>query len=130
MIKKRTPNWFAKVLFALTVNATPAQRDELIRVYLEYLKAERATHMLPKILALYTKKMDAHEGVIRATITTAHAQDTDVVKKISQLMGDNVVVTTAVDPTLIGGFLLQTETHRFDGTLAQTLSALHASLVS
>ena len=130
MTKKRTPHWFAKVLFTLTVQVPAAQHGRVAQVYLEYLKAERAMHMLPKILAVYTKKMDAHMGVIRATLTTARPQEDTLVKKMSELLGDHVVVNSVVDPTIMGGFLLQTDTYRFDGTLAQTLRTLHASLLS
>jgi F-type H+-transporting ATPase subunit delta len=83
--------------------------------------------LLPGIYLELQSLFDTFHGIARADVITAVGLNEDekrqIQKRLSQVTGKNIVITTEVDPSLIGGLVA-----RFDGKLldASTRNRLEA----
>jgi len=72
------------------------------------------------------------ERVLEVELTTAHELSPDeaaqIVRKIEQASGRRVVARTTVDPSLIGGLVLQAGSFRADASIRGRLTSLREEL--
>jgi F-type H+-transporting ATPase subunit delta len=65
-------------------------------------------------------------------VTTAHAltgeQRTRLMEKLKKLAGKEVVVKEKIDPSVLGGVLLQMDGKRYDNTVRHRLAAIKQSM--
>jgi F-type H+-transporting ATPase subunit delta len=77
---------------------------------------------------------DTEAGRVRATVTTAFPMDaalTDAVRaSLSATTGKDVVISTRVDPALLGGMVAQVGSRVFDASLRTRLDQLQLSLAA
>lgn len=100
----------------------------MTRHFLELLRRQRATKQLPRILDWIGRLEDVAVGRTRVTVTGATATDADhLTKELSKKLGA-VTVTTATDPSLIGGLAIRIGDTVVDGTVATRLKNLHQHL--
>ncbi len=89
--------------------------------------------LIGDLRAAFGNRLDAHRGIVKAELATAEAlepaQTAAWEQRLSKATGRSVVVTTRVDPTLIGGVRARIGSTVFDGSLATQLSRLRSSLV-
>ena len=72
----------------------------------------------------------AEHGIVFAKVTTASALTTALRKDIEQMIGANhVSIESVVDPTIVGGVLVETPGHVLDATLQRKLLALRQAKV-
>lgn len=83
----------------------------------------------------YQRLLDTHrgiEGTETAEITTAIPLDDeyvlDISKRLTEMAGKPVVVTTKVDPSLIGGIILKVGDKVIDGSIKSKLTVLKREL--
>ena len=88
----------------------------------------RRAAILPQIFQEYQKLLDGHRGVQRAEVVTAVAlnqeDQLDLERRLSEITGRNVVITSKVDASLIGGVVARFDGKLLDGSTKSRLEAL------
>lgn len=102
--------------------------------FLDVLAAARRLPLLPEIAGMYDELRAEAEKVVKATVTSASelpAGELDVLRAaLKRRFGREVEVTTAVDPSLIGGAVIDAGDVVIDGSLKGKLSRLQATLAN
>ena len=87
---------------------------------------------LPGIVREYRALADLAANRVRATVTTASPLDpatfADVQHALDKATGKNVVIETAVDPSLLGGIVARVGSIVYDASLRTRLDRLQLSL--
>jgi F-type H+-transporting ATPase subunit delta len=90
--------------------------------------------VLPDLLDLYRERLLDHQQVIRAEITTAESMSSDqesaLRDRLARATGRQVMLTTKVDPAILGGAVTRIGTTVYDGSIAAQLSKLRERLSS
>jgi F-type H+-transporting ATPase subunit delta len=89
---------------------------------------------LPRIAADFRRLDNARQGITIATATSAKELDPDEVKALTQRMeqftGGRVELDVRVDPSLLGGLVVQVGDRLIDGSVRGRLERLRQQLVS
>jgi F-type H+-transporting ATPase subunit delta len=127
--------------------AVPVQRKTAaVRQLLEYtamtpmlsklllLLAERdRLVLLPDLLASYRERLLDHQKVVRAEVTTATPLDADrtraVERGLTTMTGRTVMLSTKVDPSIIGGLVARIGSTVYDGSVTRQLEKMKTQLV-
>jgi len=104
------------------------EATNLVRMLIEAARVNQAAAILDEFELL----ADEAAGRVRATVTTAVELSTDdrenLRQQLSERLGKEVRVTAAVDPSIIGGLMLQYGDHLIDASLATRLQQLRRRL--
>jgi F-type H+-transporting ATPase subunit delta len=88
--------------------------------------------LLPDLLRTYRERLQDHQQVVRAEITTAVPLPTDraaqLEGKLAAVTGRKVTMSTHVDPSIIGGLVARVGTTVYDGSIATQLARLRERL--
>jgi F-type H+-transporting ATPase subunit delta len=99
---------------------------------IELLVARDRVALLPAIHGAYLHLLNEHRGVIAAEAVSAEplvdAQQKALAAAASKLAGKQVVLSSSVDPALLGGVVLRMDGRTYDGSLRAQLAALRARL--
>lgn len=125
---------YANALLAHLASGTSfdAAMDGLVSV----LERKHHTKLLPAILRLVLRTLEAEKGVLKATVRTAHASvsATDKAKIAEALTALGVTAETPteeiVDETLIGGFIATYAHHEQDHSYKRALTNLYESITA
>jgi F-type H+-transporting ATPase subunit delta len=97
------------------------------------LVAKQRLSVLEQIVSEYERMADAHLGLEHAKVITAIPLDEEDQKKLSErlaaITGKKMVLTTEVDPAIIGGFVARVGDKLIDGSTKAKLEALKRTLV-
>jgi ATP synthase, F1 delta subunit len=89
---------------------------------------------LPAIARAYQEMCDDKLGRARATVKSARPLDVATQTEIRQVLerrtGRSVIMTTEVDPSLVGGIVAQVAGQVLDGSLRARLSALSSKILN
>ena len=114
------------------VLAPPGDADADFGNFLAVLADNGRLALLPEISGLYDMQRAEAERVVKATITSANALDPGELANLSDALrkrfGREVEVSTAVDPALIGGAVIDAGDVVIDGSLRTKLARLGAAL--
>jgi len=98
-----------------------------------FLVAKQRLGILEQIVSEYERMADAHLGLEHAKVITAIPLDEEDKKKLSErlaaITGKKMVLTTEVDPAIIGGFVARVGDKLIDGSTKAKLEALKRTLV-
>ena len=87
---------------------------------------------LAGIETAFRGKVDEIRGITRGEVTSAEPLAKDELERVtdalSKISGKQVLVTTKVDPSLIGGLVARVGDMVFDGTIRTQLNQLKESL--
>ena len=87
---------------------------------------------MPELLDVYRERLMEHQQVVRAEVTTAAPLSADRVaqlqKKLADITGRKVDMTTTVDPSIIGGVVTRIGSTVYDGSIASQLAKLREKL--
>jgi F-type H+-transporting ATPase subunit delta len=112
----------------------PGDVDPLFQQFLSVLADNRRLAVLPEISGLFEAMRADEERIVRATITSATPLgDEELAKLRASLVkrfGREVEVSTAVDPSLIGGAVIDAGDVVIDGSLRNKLERLGAALAN
>ncbi|HEX4746912.1 MAG TPA: ATP synthase F1 subunit delta [Gaiellaceae bacterium] len=107
--------------------------DELVRNFVRLVAEKGRGGELPEISAELDALVAAAQNRLEVEFTTAHElSDQDaasIVQSIEKASGRTVEATRSVDPSLIGGIVLQIGSHRADGSVRGRLERLRQELV-
>src|SRR5262245_54867487 len=108
--------------------------DELLRNFLLLLADKGRTGQLEEIAREFERLVAEHEGIVHAELTTAvelsDEEARDLLSRIEQSTGRKVEATRKVDPSLIGGIVLQVGSHRLDASVRGRLDRLRRELAT
>ena len=105
--------------------------DQFILLILSQKRVEYARDMMYAYRDIYRKENNIHQ----AKITTAVKLDDTRLKKLRELVtqafkDSQLEFTEAVDPALIGGFVIDVDSVRMDASLSNELEQLRQTLLS
>jgi len=111
----------------------PEAADSMRR-FLALLAENGRLSLLPEIYALFEQLRAENEHVIKARITSAtplsDAELQPLVQALKKRFGSEIEVSTAVDPALNGGALIDAGDIVIDGSVRNKLARLQASLAN
>jgi F-type H+-transporting ATPase subunit delta len=115
-----------------TLRVILGDADELVRNFVLLLVEKGRTHELDEIVREFDALMAVEEGILDVELTTAVELSDDEAKKllgqIEQVSGRRLRATRAVDPNLIGGFVLRAGSRRADASVRGRLDGLRREL--
>jgi F-type H+-transporting ATPase subunit delta len=89
--------------------------------------------ILEEIIETYQKLLDERLGIVRARVTSAYSldlsQQRELAARLEQVVGKQIRMEVAVDPTLIGGVVAQVGSTIYDGSVRQQLRAFKSRLL-
>ena len=98
------------------------------------LVARQRLGILEQIVAEYERMADAHQGLEHARVVTAlpidKQEEAKLTERLAAITGKKVVLTTEVDPAIIGGFVARIGDKLIDGSTKAKLEALKRRLVT
>lgn len=90
--------------------------------------------LVPDLLVVYRDRLMDHRQVVRADVTTAEplagATVTLLTQRLAQMTGRTVMMTTKVDPSIIGGLVARVGSTVYDGSVATQLDRIKNRLRS
>lgn len=123
------PDGKAAVLDEIAANA-----DELVRNFVRLVAEKGRAGELAEIGAELDDLVARAQNRLSVELTTAHelsdADATSIVQQIEKASGRSVEATRSVDPSLIGGIVLQAGSHRADGSVRGRLERLRHELAT
>jgi F0F1-type ATP synthase delta subunit len=124
---KKTSLSLARELHLSLLSAEPAQQSAIIRTFLRGLARKRKGHLRSRIFAAFRTIALASEGRRAGKITTAVAPDRSLLAH-TEKMFTNVVFEQAIDPSVLGGAIVQVEDLQVDATVRAQINALKKTL--
>ena len=136
----------AELQNALTNPVIPASaKHQIVDALATRLNAAAPAHKLLLLLAdrdrlavtsdlldVYRERLREHQQVVRAEVTTAAPLSDDraaqLQKKLADITGRKVDMTTTVDPSIIGGVVTRIGSTVYDGSIATQLAKLKEKL--
>ncbi len=119
---------------------TPAQKKDLLRRaledhlqpvtldYLEMLIDKRRTKLLPAIRDVFRSTYEDHLGVVPAQVASAvplsATELASVRRSLQRLFGAQPIITTEIDPEIIGGVRARVRNTVIDGTIRGALGKM------
>ena len=106
--------------------------DELVRNFLLLISEKGRADELDDILEEFESLVAEEEGILAVELTTAvelsEQEAQRILEQIERTSGRKLRATRSVDPSLIGGFVLQAGSHRVDASVRSRLERLRRQL--
>ncbi len=106
--------------------------DELVRNFVLLISEKGRADDLDDILRELDALVAAEEGILEVELTTAvelsEEEARRILDQIERVSGRRLRATRSVDPSLIGGFVLQAGSHRVDASVRSRLERLRRQL--
>jgi F-type H+-transporting ATPase subunit delta len=119
---------------AAILNEIAEGADELVANFVRLVAEKGRAGELPEISAELDTLVAQAQNRLSVELTTAHelsdADATSIVRQIEKASGRSVEATRSVDPSLIGGIVLQVGSHRADGSVRGRLERLRQELAT
>lgn len=104
------------------------QLSPLARNFLALVAQRRRLALLAEIRAAYETLVDEAAGRVRARVRSAaplsDTQRAAIRERLGRRLGKTVLLDTAVDPTLVGGFVAEVDSRLLDMSVTGQLAAL------
>lgn len=129
----RNPQLDARAKTA-AVDAVAGDADPLVRNLLRLLVQKGRGGEIDEVAVEFERLAAAEEGLLSVELTTAFelddAEARSIVGQIQSASGRTVEATRAVDPSLIGGIIIQAGTKRVDASIRGRLERLRRELAT
>ncbi len=106
--------------------------DRTLGNFLRLVQQKRRAAILPEIAEVFQQLVDSSENVSRGTVTTAteisEALQAKVQATLEKITGKKVILTTEVDPAIIGGMIAKVGDLVLDGSIKTQLAGLNESI--
>jgi F0F1-type ATP synthase delta subunit len=126
---KKTPLIYARELYAALSSTPPAGRPEVAREFLAGLARSRKSSLRPRIVEAFTWLALAIEGRRPGRIVTARVMDAST-RREAQRIWKNVAFEERIDPSLLGGAVVEIEGTRIDGSVRARIESLKRALTN
>ncbi len=108
------------------------QPSDPVRKLLLLLAERDRLELLPDLVSVYHERVMEHLKVVQAEVTTAAPlaaeQAAQLQQRLGSALGRTVMLTTNVDPALIGGVVTRIGSTVYDGSVATQLASLRQRL--
>ncbi len=105
---------------------------EYVLNFIKLLVERGAMHEFAECADAYRACYNREHGVVEAEVTTAHplgeSQRAKLIGKLQSMTGREVVIKEKVDPSVLGGVLLQMDGKRYDNTVVHRLKAIQQAM--
>ncbi len=106
--------------------------SELTSKFISLIVKQGRDAVLLYVFDAFINQYRDYKNIVEASFTTASpvaASTLEQIKqKLEQSLGKNVEITSAVDPTLIGGYIVDMKNYRLDASLAGGMKKLKREL--
>jgi F-type H+-transporting ATPase subunit delta len=89
--------------------------------------------LVPTMSEVYSERLRAHRGIVRATVTSAAPLTAEKQQRLeaslSSMTGKKVQLKTAVDPSIIGGIVTRIGSTVYDASIRTQLQKMKQQLV-
>ena len=117
---------------AIAATAKTLGVDKLTTNVLGVLAANRRLDQIPAIIRAFSTLASSHRGEITAEVTSAHPLDDkqiDALKaQLKKRVGSDVSVSTAVDPSILGGLVVRIGSQMIDSSIKTRLNTLSQAM--
>ena len=101
--------------------------------FIRLVAAKRRLFFIRAMIADYSKLNDAFRGVTRATVTSASLLSDDNIAALKESLraisgGRDVELSIKIDPSIIGGLIVQLGSRMVDGSLKTKLNAIRTRM--
>lgn len=127
-MKRLSSRDYATALMGAWQDAAAKDRPAVARKFIELLRRQRATKLMPRILDWIERLDDQAAGRTRVVVTGAGKLETDTLTKTLQAKLGAVAVATRTDERVIGGLAIRVGDTVVDGTVATRLQRLRTHL--
>jgi F-type H+-transporting ATPase subunit delta len=113
-----------------TINAVTAGKvSQLTTAFIQLMTAKSREAVLPEIITSFIKQYKELKGIKTVKLTTAvavsDAVKNEIVAQVKKTPGyENLELEEVVDPSLIGGFVLQADDKLIDASIAYDLKII------
>ncbi|MCS6884293.1 MAG: ATP synthase F1 subunit delta [Acidobacteriota bacterium] len=101
--------------------------------FLGVLADNRRLQYLPEVYRAFVKALDVRLGIVEAKVTTARpvskAHQSKLVDKLKSVTGKDVRAQFLVDPSILGGVVVQVGSQIYDGSVKNQLEQLRTALM-
>jgi len=117
---------------AIAEIARRASVTSVVRKLLILLAERDRLVLLPDLLAAYRDRLLDHQKVLKAEVTTAFSLESAraqaIERRLAEVTGRTVRLTTTVDPALVGGVVARLGSTVYDGSVRTQLLKLRSKL--
>ena len=113
----------------LLLTACGNQSSELLKKFIRLVLDVSREDMIQFIAASYITIYQRHKHIISGKLITATLEQ-KIAKMIQNTNHSNVELQKEVDPSILGGFILEYDTYRMDASVKQRLNHILAELKS
>jgi F-type H+-transporting ATPase subunit delta len=108
--------------------------SEPVGKLLALLADRRRLDLLPDLAAVYTERLQEHQNVVQADVTTAAplgAEATEAIAaSLASATGKQITMRMTVDPLLLGGVVARVGSTVYDGSVRTQLKKMRDQLVA
>lgn len=103
--------------------------NPLVMSFLDVVLRKKREKYVPEIMDAFIEQFNKIKRITKAKLTTALPADEAIISKVEGIVkkhcgSEKVELSTAVDPSLIGGFVLKFEDKLIDASIANKLNRL------
>ena len=117
---------------AIAATAKALGLDKLSTNMLGVLAANRRLDQIPAVIRAFSTLASDHRGEITAEVTSAHPLDDKQIKalktQLKKRVGSDVSVSTAVDPSILGGLVMKIGSQMIDSSIKTRLNTLSQAM--
>jgi F-type H+-transporting ATPase subunit delta len=121
-----------KIVDAL-IGSQPQALSQPVTRLIKLLAERDRLVLLPDIVDAYRQRLLDHQQVVQALVTTAVPLTAERMAALEQSLaeatGKRVLVSTQVDPSIIGGIVARIGSRVYDGSVAHHLARVKAQLI-
>ena len=122
---KLIPQQMGKILYLLTKDCQKKDVDKTITAFLHLVAAQQMKAKIPYIIQAFVQYAQKAEGVIPASITTAFPLSEKQKKELAKSFSfDEGMSKEVVDPSIIGGVVVNFEGKRIDASFRTILNRM------
>jgi F-type H+-transporting ATPase subunit delta len=124
-----------ELLTAVFANVTGQMKSpEILKQFIRVLVDTRRTAILPEISEAFHKQFLTAQGSVEATVVTAVALDQaeldGIKEKLSGLLNKKILLSTQIDKSILGGFVIKIDNSLIDMSLRTKLDNMTKFAVS
>jgi F-type H+-transporting ATPase subunit delta len=121
---KQSNKQFAVALYTATREVKDSEISIVIKNFVLLLNKKHKLKRAEKITAEFVKYAKKQEGIMDIEITMARELDKKIIEEIKKVFGEHTQSCQKINPDLIGGIVVKTDSVIFDASLKTQINNL------